>query len=170
MSDITLYTIDSDFRCLMDEVAEYAMENDGVIPDEMAERLNAVEGAREQKIANCARYTKELDATLVALKAERDRISKRVATTEKRAKWMKDYISAVVPRGEKHEDATYRLGWRKSPPSVVVDAPVESLPDRFVTIKTEVSPDKVKLKEALQGGEVVEGVTLVTDKYTLSIK
>lgn len=46
-------------------------------------------------------------------------------------------------------------------PTVIVDIPVEELPQQFQSIK----PDKIKLRSALSNGEKVEGVTLEIGEY-----
>ena len=46
-------------------------------------------------------------------------------------------------------------------PTVIIDIPVEELPEQFHSIK----PDKVKLRDALSDGEKVEGVSLEIGEY-----
>lgn len=46
-------------------------------------------------------------------------------------------------------------------PTVIIDIPVEELPEQFHSIK----PDKVKLRDALSDGEKIHGVTLEIGEY-----
>jgi len=44
------------------------------------------------------------------------------------------------------------------------------LPDEYVRVKTEISPNKIALKNALKDGKEVPGAELVTGKTSLRIK
>ena len=68
---------------------------------------------------------------------------------------------------EKVESPTLKLSFRKSESTEIVNE--AQIDDKFMTIKTTVTPNKTAIKEAIKNGEVVEGAVLVTN-FNLQIK
>ena len=69
---------------------------------------------------------------------------------------------------DKVECPLFKVSVRTNAPSIVIQDSA-FIPRKFVTEKTVLTPDKKALKEAIELGEVVEGVSLVRSN-TLSIK
>lgn len=165
---VTLYEVDMMYRRAMADAEAYAAEHEGVIPDDLGAKLDGLGLSRDGKIANTARYLKEMRATAKAIGAEVDTLRSRQATLENRAEWLENYLRVCVPAGEKHADPTYALSWRRST-AVEVSVPAEALPEAYRRVKTTVDADKVALKAALEVGTVVAGAELVT-RHNIQIK
>ena len=124
------------------------------------EELDAVKVYAADDVEGVALYIRELSAEAVAARVEIERLSKIAASATRRIERLKAYMApALQALGGKVKTGRVSVGFRKSE-AVVIDCPVEALPDAFKVEKTTVAADKKALKEALKGGEIVEGVTL----------
>ena len=65
------------------------------------------------------------------------------------------------------KSATLKLSLRRSEAVEVVN--IDQLPESLVTVKKTVSADKVKIKEAIKNGVLVQGAVIV-ENYSLQIK
>lgn len=153
----SLYEINSQ----IDRVWGAAVDPDTgeIINEEALQELEQLGMQREEKLENLALFYKNLSAEAEALKAEKMRLAARQAATEKKAEWLKQYLSQYMESGEKYKSAKVSIGWRKSE-SVQVDDTF-LLPDEYLIFT--VAPDKNALKKALKAGEpMIGGARLVT--------
>ena len=165
MSGFKLYEIDQFLQDALDARLKQAEDNEGVYDDDFDRFIEDIAGERSQKLLDCARYVKALEAQGEAVKAEKVALAKRQATYEGHAKRMTAYIANHVQPGEKIEDANTRLGWRKSSSvEILVGA---KIPECYTRI--EIIPDKTALKKAIVAGEQIPGVSIV-EKQSLQIK
>lgn len=159
---MTLYEIDKKIEAAIMNAVD---EETGEITGDFA-LLDELQLEREQKIENSGLYIKNLAAEIESLKAEEKALYERRKSKEKRAEWLKGYLTYSLD-GAKFETPKLALSFRKS---VVVDvADVDKLPEEFKRIKTMIDADKTALKEALKGGAVIDGAILV-EKQNLQIK
>lgn len=160
---MTLYEINQKIEAAIMNAVD---EETGEITEDFA-MLDELQLEREQKIENSGLYIKNLTAEIESLKAEEKALSERRKAKEKKAEWLKSYLAYSLA-GAKFETPKLALSFRKS--VVVVDvADVDKLPEEFKRVKTTIDADKVALKEALKGGAVIDGATLV-EKQNLQIK
>ena len=141
------------------------------IDEETGELLNADEldnlkMAREQKVENIALYYKNLIAEAEMVKAEKNNMADRQKRLENKAESLKTYLAYAL-QGEKFSTPKVAVSYRKSK-SVEIDDGAE-LPKAYVKVEEVRKPDKKMLKEALEGGEKIDGVRLV-EKQNLSVK
>jgi hypothetical protein len=130
-----------------------------IINEEAMQAFSELSMARDEKIENIALAYKNTCAEAEALKAEKLALQKRQASAEKKAEWLKQYLSQYMESGEKYKSAKVSIGWRKSE-SVQVDDTF-LLPDEYLIFT--VAPDKNALKKALKAGEpMIGGARLVT--------
>ena len=138
-----------------------------------ADKLDELTESAQVKIANTARYIRELDAQIVGMEIAADNMKKRINTAKK----FRDFLAVrsvqamlALPDGKrKIEEPDIKVSTRKSE-SVSLDD--ESLLDKkFVKVEviTKQSPDKKAIKEAIKSGEEVKGARLCTN-YSLQIK
>lgn len=159
---MTLYEIDQKIEAA---IMNAVNEETGEITEDFA-LLDELQLEREQKIENGGLYIKNLTAEIESLKAEEKALCERRKSKEKRAEWLKGYLTYSLD-GAKFETPKLALSFRKS---VVVDvADVDKLPEEFKRVKTTVDADKTALKEALKAGALIDGATLV-EKQNLQIK
>lgn len=164
-----LYEIDDVLRQAI-AAAEQAVDTEtGELPEDWAEFLTTVQMERDEKALGVACYVRELLAEADAVKAEKDRLTKRQRALENQAERVKAYLAAFVPQGEKLKDGRVQVSWRKSE-SVQVDVPAEQLPTMYQRVIPEQrEPDKTALKDAIKTGAQIPGVQLVT-KQNIQIR
>lgn len=145
-------------------LAECVDPETGEITDEAAAELDQLEMARDEKALAVAAYLKGEECEAAAVKAEADRLAKRVRTHQNRARWLHDYLATYFPQDHKASNANTRLTWAGSPAAVVLDPDVEAHPEaklceRF--LRRTVVPNKIEIGNALKAGETVPGAKLV---------
>lgn len=131
-----------------------------------ADELDALKMAREQKVENIALYYKNLVAEAEMVKAEKNNMADRQKRLENKAESLKNYLAYAL-QGEKFSTPKVAVSYRKSK-SVEIDDGAE-LPKAYIKVEEVRKPDKKMLKEALEGGEKIDGVRLV-EKQNLSVK
>lgn len=133
------------------------------------EYIQAIKAQKEDIIDNRFRYIKDLEARSKAIDEEIERL-----------KEYKDYIKNRVTRikastlysmerwnVERIEGKTTRCYIRTDKSVVVTDE--KAIPTKFKGVKMTVTIDKASIKKAIQNGEEIEGVNLVSNK-SLTIK
>ena len=158
-----IYQIAPALRLIFDEAF---IDEDGVYHfDQKA--FDEIAGNAREKIANCARFIREKEDGIEAMKRAENSIAERRKAEEKALVWLKQMtLSAIQELGEKVEMPDIRVSTRKSE-AVEVDEGV--LAKEWMTETITYKPNKTALKHALKNGEPVEGASLVTN-YSLSIK
>ena len=144
----TLYEIDQSILSLIDE------ETGEIIDAEALERLQL---ERSEKLENIALYIKNLQADVIAYKAEK-------ATFEAKQKRAETTIAALkgllLQNGEKFKTARVNCCFRNSESVNVLD--LSRIPSEYLR-QAEPTADKIAIKAALQSGKTVEGAEIVTN-------
>ena len=161
----TLYELSADYQALL-EMAEDP-ETDA---ETLTDTLEALGGEIEDKADNYARVMKSMESDISGLKAEIERLTNRKKSMENNIANMKKKLQeAMVDTGKvKFKTALFSFGIRKSPASVVVDAP-EKVPEAFL-IPREPTIDKKALRAALKNGEDLSGIAHLQQSEYLSIR
>lgn len=125
-----------------------------------ADYLNGLEMARDEKIENIAKWIKNLDADIEALKKQKEIFESRKKQAERKRDSLKQYLSAFL-NGQKWDakDKSVAVSFRKSESVNIIDEyqiPVEYL------VLPEPKIDKMLLKKDLKSGSVIAGAELVT--------
>lgn len=152
-----LYDIDSDiFDCFDAETGEILDED----------KLNQLEMEREEKIEGVALAVKELRADIDAYKAEKSVFSDKIKRAEKQVegylKWLEN-----ATQGRKYHSARVDISYRSSEAVDILDE--RMVPAEYIKWKTEESPDKTAIKQAIKAGIEVEGCRLV-QKQNIQVK
>ena len=146
---MSLWDIDARIEELVDyetgEIADY-------------EALEALEMERDTKISNTACFIKQLRAEAEAIKTEKLELGKRQSAKENYADRLEEYLAKYL-NGMKFEDSRCRISYRKSEQVEVDETKIDELPARFVKIEKKIS--KQAIKDALKGGQSIEGCRLV---------
>ena len=159
-----IYQIPSQIRQVFDN-AEIDEETGELIFD--AETFAQVCESAEMKIANTARYIREQEHEIEAMKQASKDILDRAKAKANKLEWLKrTTIASIQALGKPVEEADIRVTTRKSE-AVEVDEEILGREWFFETVTYK--PNKTALKHALKNGESVEGASLVTN-YNLSIK
>lgn len=164
-----LYEIANDYLALMQ-----AIENDEIPEECIADTLEAVKGEIEIKADNIACMLKNLDADIVAIKAEETRLAERRKTKERTHERIKQYLSdtLVSLNIDKVETARNNISFRKSEAvELNEEAFIEWASANRDDLLTYSAPkaNKTEIKKALKSGVEIIGAELVT-KQNIQIK
>lgn len=155
----TIFDIQNDLLEVLDAVDE---EGEYIFG---AEAIEALQMERHEKRRQIAMYIINQKGFIEAAKKARDSIIRKIRAAENRTEYLKGILMQDLD-GEKMKEPEFSI-YYKTTPDVVDIAEGTELPDEFMRIKKE--PNKTALKEALQNGEIIEGVNLV-DKVSLVIR
>ena len=143
---MTLYEINEEItNCIDTETGEVD-----------AEKLEALEMLRDEKIEGIALWIKDLKAEAEALKAEKQAFEKRQQAAENKAESLKNYLTGFL-NGEKFKTTKCAVTFRKTQSVNIIN--VMDVPPMYVNV--EIKPDKNAIKAALKDGKKVSGAELV---------
>ena len=156
---LKLFEISHDYRAVLDRVDDA----EGVLDESLEADLDAVVGAMEEKVEACIVVLRELDAEAAAIKVEEQRLATRRKAREAGAERLRAYVGRCLTLAGTRKIATpTAVVSLRASSSVVVDVAPEALPEAYRRTKTTVDVDKVALKAAIERGETIEGVSIVT--------
>lgn len=130
-----------------------------------ADKLNALQIEREEKLENVALWIKNLKSDAEALKAEKQAFADRQKAAENKAESLKKWLTEALA-GEKFKTTRVAVSFRKTKSVQVED--IFALDNSFVKY-AEPTADKVAIKKAIEAGEEVAGATLV-ENVSISVK
>ena len=153
---MTLYEIDQQLMDCID------LETGEIID---AEKLNALQMERDEKIENVALWIKDLKAEIDALKAEKQAFADRQKSAERTLESLNRWLTNALA-GEKFKTTKVAVSFRKTK-SVQIDN-VLDLDENFLRYK-DPEPDKKAIKDAIEAGQTVKGAQLV-ENTSISVK
>ena len=130
-----------------------------------ADKLNALQIEREEKLENVALWIKNLTSDAEALKAEKQAFAERQKAAENKAESLKKWLTEALA-GEKFKTTRVAVSFRKTKSVQVAD--IFALDNSFLKY-AEPTPDKVAIKKAIEAGQEVTGATLV-ENVSISVK
>lgn len=163
----TLYELSEDYRAVMRMLDDVAADNDGVIPDDLADTLDTLEADRDAKIANTIRAIRNVEADAQAFADEANRLQRKAKTLIARADWLRNYLGVCVGERNTWQDDLFAVSWSKSQRVEVDD--IENVPEELRTTKVTIAADKTEIKRRIKAGQEVPGAH-ITDHYSLRIK
>jgi len=128
---------------------------------------------RSEKIQNISLLFKNISAFQDAITAEIKNLTERKKILQNKLDSVKNYLQNNLVAGEKFNEPTFSLSWRKSE-SIEID-PILFNEVKFANefpdlVKTKIEVDKLKLKEMIKTtGVLPDGIEL-TQKQNLIIK
>ena len=153
---MTLYEIDSAYQNLYEayEAAETEEDKKAIL-----DTLDSLDGVLEVKLENYGKMYKNAMSEYEALKAEKQRLEKRMKTAQNLALKLKENVKSCL---EWHGKSKFTAGIfkytvRKNPPSAVVDD-IKALPSKYVSVVYK--PLTAEIKKALADGEDIHGAHL----------
>lgn len=130
-----------------------------------AEKLEALQVEREQKIENVALWIKNLTAETTAYKAEKMAFAERQKKAEEKAESLKKWLADALG-GTNFKTTKAAVSFRKTQSVQVSD--IWALGEEFVKY-ADPTPDKNAIKAALKAGQEVNGAELI-ESISVSIK
>lgn len=167
MSNLSLYNITNKFVELMDKAQEGELteEEYNQLGEELALQL-------QQKGSNIIGYTKNIEVTIEAMKAEEKRINDNRKSLENKLDKFKQYVKENMEKLgiTKMDTELGTLSIAKNPISVEIENEDE-IPNEFKVEVITKKIDKTAIKNHFkQTGEVLPGTIIVDDKTSLRIK
>jgi hypothetical protein len=160
-----LFEAVSYFRANLDALADMDLDE-----QTYADTLESMTGEVEAKLRAVIAYSLELDIEADGAAAASKRMKERADSLAKRRDWLQRYaLDAMQATGIGSVSTDEFAAKVAKTPARVVITNIEELPADYMRVKYTSEPDKTALKEALQAGAAIEGVSLVSG-YRLAIK
>lgn len=160
VNTLRLYQIADAYQLALDAMTAQA-DADGVLPDDLREALNQLEGTFEAKTINVASYVKSLEAEANAIAEVKKTMERRMNALSNQALRLRDYLKMEMEKtgilNVNHPWLTVRV--QANPPSVIIDDAVE-LPEHFKEQIANVRLLKNEISQALKSGQAVPGAHL----------
>lgn len=162
---IALYEMTAEFKAVAQKLEDLDLDDQTI-----ADTLEGYSDDFENKVIAISSFIRNLEVSANAMKQAEAEMNDRRKSVERKIEGLKSYVLTNMKAigKDKVECPLFKVSIRTNAPSVQV-ANEDAVPAKFVVMKTSTSIDKKALKEAIEAGEVVEGVSLVRSN-TLSIK
>lgn len=134
-----------------------------------AEYLEQLQIDREIKLDNIGKYIKNLDAEIIALKAQEQAFAARRKSKERKIETLKNSVLASLQAANQKKFETVNVAYSLRRSETVEVVEIEKLDKKYIKEKYEYSADKTAIKNAIKAGETVEGAVLV-EKQNLQVK
>jgi len=162
---MNLYEINQEIRAILhsDDMQQYAEENSGDIPQDVLDKLTALEMDKKRKAVYIAQLIINLRADAEAYNRERQKFEKLQRSTLTKITSLLGWLEYSLDPGEKvvADDRTVSVSFRESKYVDVYDA--SKLPARFIR-QANPEPAKHELMRALSAGEDICGARIATRK------
>ncbi|NVZ09764.1 siphovirus Gp157 family protein [Allochromatium humboldtianum] len=157
---LKLYELSAEYLDALEALAEL----EDLPPEVIADTLEGLAGAWEDKALNVARYVRNLEAEAAAIEEARKRMDARAKATANQAARLKAYLKAELERtGLKPKAPDLALRLQSNPPSVVVDDETR-IPNAYRRTETVTTLLKADISAALKAGKTVAGAHLEASK------
>lgn len=151
-----------------------SMLEDDVDPEVLADTLEAVQGEYEFKLESYCKVIKNLEADVVGIKAEEQRLSGKRKVLENNIERLKkamfDSMKTTNTPKVKGQlfTVTIQKNGGKTPVITAPDADTSKLPDKLVIVTEK--PNLEAIRELLEAGKSIEGFALGERGESLRIK
>ena len=167
----SIYNISSDLKKIYEDLDNgngIDLET-GEIKPEIMQQLSISRNELEVKAVDYGYVIKAFDDEICIIEKEIERLEERKAYVKKNKEKMKQIVSAAMEEFgiTKIKGDTLQLSFRKSESVEVFDENL--LDEKFKKEKTEISIDKMAIKNAIKNGENVQGAKII-EKNNLQIK
>lgn len=164
MSEFNLYQITNAFPILM--------ANEDISDEDKIKIKNELTMLLQQKSQNTIGYIKNIELTIEAMKTEEKRISEQRKALEKRESKFKEYVKECMDQSgfTKIETPLGTLSIVKNPISVEI-LNEDEIPSEYKKEEIKISVDKKSISDYFkETGEIIPGVNILTNNYSLRIK
>ena len=153
---IALYQIEQEYMILADEI----INNEGELTPDLEQRLTINKDQLEAKGKGYGYIIKDIESEIDVIDAEVKRLTALKKSRSNAVERLKTTLSDAMQLFQISElkTPTLKISFRKSE-SVEVDN-LGYLPAEFIKITTTETVDKVKIKEAIKAGRVIQGAVL----------
>lgn len=161
----SIFKIQAEYQQIVNEL----IENGAVLTPELELALQITKDNFHSKSESYAFITRQFDSEMDIIDNEIKRLQQAKKTREKAIDRLKANIEMAMNTFEvdKIETPLIKISFRKSESVEVED--VNNLPNEFKVIKLSETADKLKIKDAIKSGILIEGCTIKTNR-NLQIK
>lgn len=161
----SIFKIQAEYQQIVNEL----IENGGELTPELELALQITKDNFHSKSENYAFITRQFNAEMDIIDAEIKRLQQAKKTREKAIERLKANIETAMITFEvdKIETPLIKISFRKSESVEVED--VNTLPALYKVVKVSESADKLKIKDAIKSGILIEGCSIKVNK-NLNIK
>ena len=154
---MNLYEIDARIM----EAFEAAVDDETgeIVNEEAYAALDALQEARDEKIENVLLWIKDLKSDAEQLKNEKRVLETRQREAERKAESLQEYVKRALD-GQKFKTSRVAVSYRASK-AIEYAGDINALPEAFIRRK-DPELNKTALKEALDNGAEIPGVSIVT--------
>ena len=163
---MTLYNLTEEYQYLLELAEDPEMD-----PEVLADTLEALDGEIEYKADGYAKVIRQMEHDSAALDTELKRIRNRKDVCDRNIQRLKSSLKDAMEAIGKTKFKTdlFSFGIQKNRASVVVDARVKDIPDRYLRYSDPV-PDKEAMYEALSSGMPLDGIAHLEQTTSLRIR
>jgi len=143
---------------------------DGEDPEVLADTLDAIEEAINEKVDAIYKVIRNIQADIDALKTEEKRLYEKRKALEMRQERLKAYVEEqmTAARIDKVKTTIGNVGFRKAPPSIeVID--ISLIPEAYLIPQEPKVDKKGLLNHYKETGEAI-GFRVIDDKRTLQFR
>jgi len=153
MNNLTIYECDD----IIKTIESKAREEDGEISAEDIQVIVEAQTTSVEKLGKLVNYISFLNQFCDTADNEMKRIGERKRITKNRLESIKTYLIPYVQQRNGITVGTHRLSIRTSKAIVLADGFNNPM---YCNTKTEIVPDKPKIKESIESGIEVQGAVL----------
>lgn len=137
----------------------------------ISDTLDGMSGELESKAQSVVLFIKNIESDAESISAEIGRLQARKKALENKAESVREYLRYNMEKSgiQKIECPLFTIRCQKGREIVVIENQ-DSIPDEYVTVKTEIKPDKNAIAKALKEGVDVPGARLELSKSSIVIK
>ena len=162
---MTIFKIQAEYQQIVNEL----IENGGELTPELELAMQITKDNFHSKSENYGYCIREINYNKEIIEREIERLQKLNKSCNKTIDRLKDNIEMAMNTFEvdKIETPLIKISFRKSESVEVED--VNNLPNEFKVIKLSETADKLKIKDAIKSGILIEGCSIKTNR-NLNIK
>ena len=166
---MSLYEIDTRIQAIIENMFATVDENGEISEEIDLSELEELQEARQVKLENIALYIKNLAVEASAIKEEENTLKERRKRLESKCERLEGIlINAMKQDGNKKiTSPRFEAVLRDNKKTEIRDASL--IPEEFLNVKVEKTPDKTAIKKAIEAGQEVAGAELIINT-TISIK
>ncbi len=166
---MSLYEIDTRIQAIIENMFATVYENGEISEEIDLSELEELQEARQVKLENIALYIKNLAVEASAIKEEENTLKDRRKRLESKCERLEGIlINAMKQDGNKKiTSPRFEAVLRDNKKTEIRDASL--IPEEFLNVKVEKTPDKTAIKKAIEAGQEVAGAELIINT-TISIK
>lgn len=166
-----LYEINKDIERVLDEAFTMKLNEETAVDTEsgevfnIADKLEALNAEKNDKIKSVAVYADDIAAKLAAVKAKIAALEKSKKTLDNELAGLTEYL-LIATENKGYKDDEIEVKCKVTKRCEFTDETL--IPDEYKKTKTEITISKTEITKAIKNGETVPGAEL-RDHYSITI-